>query len=245
MNLHFKLLFFLNIHTIILKFRKGKFLSLSKQLYRRKILLKVINTKLYRKLSWRYPLMKKVLLLCASPRKKSNTMEVVEECANKIEDNGLETEIISLRKMKIQSCQACLKCTKTHQCKIDDGLNEIIEKIKESEGLIVASPVYFGTARGGIMSALQRIGMISRGGDQFLSWKVGGPIAVARRGGHTATLQEMLMFYLINDMIVPGSTYWNMVFGWQPGEVGDDAEGMETIRHFGENVAQLIKKIKK
>ena len=187
--------------------------------------------------------MKQVLILCASPRKKSNTMEVVEECAKTIEENGLKTEIISLRKMKIQSCVACLKCAKTHECKIDDGLNQIIEKIKEAEGFIVASPVYFGTARGDIMSALQRIGMISWGGDQFLSWKVGGPIAVAKRGGHTATLQEMIMFYLINDMIVPGSTYWNMVFGWQPGEVKDDNEGMETIRRFGENVAQLIKKL--
>ena len=185
----------------------------------------------------------KVIILCASPRKKSNTMEVVEECAKIIEKKGLKTEIISLRELKIQSCQACLKCAKTHQCTIDDGLNIIINKIKKVEGFIVASPVYFGTARGDIMSALQRIGMISRGGDQFLSWKVGGPIAVARRGGHTATLQEMLMFYLINDMIVPGSSYWNMIFGWKPGEVEDDVEGMETIRHFGENVAKLIIKI--
>lgn len=185
----------------------------------------------------------KVLLLCASPRKKSNTMEVIEECAKKIEENGLETEILSLRGMKIQSCKACLKCAKIHQCKIDDGLNDIISKIKKSDGFIVGSPVYFGTARGDMMSALQRIGMVSRASDNFLSWKVGGPIAVARRGGHTATIQEMLMFYFINDMIVPGSTYWNMVFGWQPGEIGDDTEGIETIRRFGENVANLIKKI--
>jgi len=85
--------------------------------------------------------------------------------------------------------------------------------------------------------------MVSRASDGFLSWKVGGPIAVARRGGHTATIQELLMFYFINDMIVPGSTYWNMVFGWAPGEVEDDSEGIETIRRFGENVAELIKRI--
>lgn len=187
--------------------------------------------------------MSKVVIICASPRKRSNTMQVLEECAQIIEENGVETEIISLREMEIQSCQACLRCAREHQCKIDDGLNEIIGKIKESEGLIVGSPVYFGTARGDIMSALQRIGMVSRVSDQFLSWKVGGPVAVARRGGHTATIQEMLMFYFINDMIVPGSTYWNMVFGWQPGEVEEDEEGRETIRRFGENVAKLINKI--
>lgn len=93
------------------------------------------------------------------------------------------------------------------------------------------------------MSTLQRIGMVSRANDNFLSWKVGGPIAVAQRVWQTSTLQEMLMFFFISDMIVPGSTYWNMVFGWTPGEVKDDNEGMETIRRFGYNMAALIKKI--
>jgi len=187
--------------------------------------------------------MAKVLLLCASPRKKSNTMQVLEKCAQEIEKNGLETEIVSLRKMNIDSCHACLKCKKIGKCKLDDGLNDIIDKLRESEGFIVGSPVYFGTARGALMAALQRMGMVSRATDQFLSWKVGGPIAVARRGGHTATIQELLMFYFINELIVPGSDYWNMVFGWAPGEVEEDEEGMETIRLFGENVAKLITKI--
>jgi multimeric flavodoxin WrbA len=79
--------------------------------------------------------------------------------------------------------------------------------------------------------------------NKFLSGMVGGPIAVARRGGQTLTLQEMLMFFLINDMIVPGSTYWNMVFGRLPGEVWKDQEGIDTIRHFAGNVAKLVKKL--
>ena len=160
-----------------------------------------------------------------------------------IGENDLETEIVSLRQMKIRSCIACGKCSEIHQCALKDGLNDIIEKIKVAEGLIVGTPVYFGTARGDLMSALQRIGMVSRVSGNFLSWKVGGPIAVARRGGHTATIQEMLMFFFINDMIVPGSTYWNMVFGWQPGEAEEDTEGIETIRRFADNVAKLIIKI--
>ena len=86
--------------------------------------------------------------------------------------------------------------------------------------------------------------MASTASDSFLSRKVGGPIAVARRGGHTATLQELLMFYLMNDMIVPGSTYWNMVFGLAPGEAVNDEEGMKTVRRFAENVAYLIKKLR-
>jgi multimeric flavodoxin WrbA len=103
--------------------------------------------------------------------------------------------------------------------------------------------VYFGTARGDVMCALQRIGYVSRNTDKFLTGKVGGPVAVARRGGQTLTLQEMLMFFLINDMIVPGSSYWNMVFGRLPGEALDDAEGVATVRHFASNVAELVKKL--
>src|SRR5208283_5340013 len=104
----------------------------------------------------------------------------------------------------------------SNECSLQDGLNDIIRKLRGSRGFIVGSPVYFGTARGDVLAALQRIGQVSKKTDQFLTGMVGGPVAVARRGGHTLTLQEMLMFFLINDMIVPGSTYWNMAFGRLP-----------------------------
>jgi len=94
-----------------------------------------------------------------------------------------------------------------------------------------------------VMCALQRIGYVSMNTDHFLAGKVGGPIAVARRGGQTLTLQEMMMFFLINDMIVPGSNYWNMVFGRLPGEALEDKEGVASIRHFAANVAGLVKKL--
>ncbi len=165
------------------------------------------------------------------------------ECAKVIRERGVDAEIVSFAGMKIESCGACGSCTETGECKIDDGLNAIIKKLRDSEGLIVGAPVYFGTARGDVMCALQRIGYVSRMSDKFLSGKVGGAVAVARRGGQTFTLQEMLMFFLINDMIVPGSTYWNMVFGRMPGEVWKDEEGIATIRHFAANVAELVKKL--
>ncbi|MDO9538670.1 MAG: flavodoxin family protein [Methanocalculus sp.] len=189
--------------------------------------------------------MARVVLINASPRAGGNTEQALEECSKAIERENVETQIISLRGKQIASCVACYSCKKTGRCSIDDGLNEIIDEIRAADGLIVATPVYFGTARGDLMSALQRIGMVSRGTDQFLSRKVGGPIAVARRGGHTATIQELLMFYLINDMIVCGSTYWNMLFGGAPGEVQNDGEGLGTIRRFGENVGFCINKLKK
>jgi len=188
--------------------------------------------------------MSKVILLNASPRVNSNTKIVLEECAKEIEREGVETEIISLKGMKIQSCIACLKCVETGNCVLNDGLDEIIEKIRHADGFIPAAPVYFGTARGDIMAALQRIGKVSRGGDKFLDWMVGGPIAVARRGGVTLTLQEMMMFFAINNMIVAGSTYWNMVIAGPEGTALEDEEGIETIRLFGQNVAKIIKKVR-
>jgi multimeric flavodoxin WrbA len=187
--------------------------------------------------------MPKTLLVSGSPKADGNTAQLMGECAKVIEEHGVEAEVISFAGRKIESCTACGKCSETGKCDIDDGLNEIIEKVRGAQGLIVGSPVYFGTARGDVMAALQRIGYISKHSNKFLSGMIGGPIAVARRGGQTSTLQEMLMFFLINDMIVPGSTYWNMVFGRLPGEAWKDQEGIDTIRHFAANVANLVKKL--
>ena len=187
--------------------------------------------------------MPRVLLISGSPKADGNTAQLMNECARLIREQGVEAEVISFAEMKIESCTACGKCGESKVCSIQDGLNEIIGKLRASQGFIVGTPVYFGTARGDVMAALQRIGYVSMKSDRFLSGLVGGPIAVARRGGQTSTLQEMLMFFLINDMIVPGSTYWNMAFGWHPGEVWQDKEGIETARHFAVNVAKLVKKL--
>ena len=157
--------------------------------------------------------------------------------------NNVDTEILSLKGKNIHSCTACGKCSEIGNCIINDGLDEIIDKIREADGFIPAAPVYFGTARGDIMAALQRIGKVSRSGDKFLSGMVGGPIAVARRGGQTLTLQEMTMFFTINNMIVVGSSYWNMVFAGLPGTAFEDKEGIETIKLFGRNVGEIIIKL--
>jgi len=187
--------------------------------------------------------MPKTILISGSPKPDGNTAQLMNECAKVVQEQGVETEVISFAGMSIQSCTACGKCSETGKCEIEDGLNEIVEKLRRARGLIVGAPVYFGTARGDVMAALQRIGYLSMRTDKFLTGMVGGPVAVARRGGQTSALQEMLMFYLINDMIVPGSTYWNMVFGRLPGEIWKDEEGIGTIRHFAANVASLVNKL--
>ena len=111
--------------------------------------------------------MAKVILLNASPRANSNTLDVLNVCAREIEKNGVETEIISLKGKNIQSCKACLSCHETGKCALNDGLNEIIDKLRDAQGFIPAAPVYFGTARGDVMAALQRIGKVSRYSDRW------------------------------------------------------------------------------
>lgn len=180
--------------------------------------------------------MKKVILLSGSPNAEGNTIQILNECAKVIEKNGVQAEVVSLAGMN-------LKDSMNFQGGYDDGFDKIIEKVKNAKGLIVGSPVYWGTARAEIMIALQRIAMASMKDGNFLSRMVGGPIAVARRGGLTSSIQEMMMFYLYNDMIVPGSTYWNIVFGQKPGDALKDEEGIKTVKRFAENVAYLINKI--
>lgn len=187
--------------------------------------------------------MAKVILLSGSPRKNGNTMQIMTECEKVIKGEGLEAEVISLAGKRIEGCIACRKCVELKKCALDDNLNDILEKVRVSQGFIIGAPVYFGTPRGDLMNLIQRIGMISRNTDKFLAWKVGGPVAVGRRGGLSTSYQEMLMFYFINEMIVPGSTYWNIVFGKEAGEVLEDKEGVETIKRFAGNVAKLIKKL--
>ena len=117
--------------------------------------------------------MPKTILISGSPKSDGNTAQLMNDCAKIIQEQGVEAEVISFAGMSIHSCNACGKCSETGKCDIEDGLNEIIEKIRGAKGLIVASPVYFGTARGDVMSALQRIGYISMRSDHFLSGMVG------------------------------------------------------------------------
>lgn len=186
----------------------------------------------------------KIVLISGSPKPDGNTAQLMNMCAQTIRDLGVDAEVVSFAGKKIEACIACRACSKTGRCALNDGLNEVIDKIRAADGFIFGAPVYFGTARGDVMCALQRIGNVSRSADNFLTGKVGGPVAIARRGGQTLSLQEMLMFFLINDMIVPGSSYWNMAFGREPGEALKDDEGVRTVTHFASNVATLVKRLK-
>ncbi|MDO4733248.1 MAG: flavodoxin family protein [Bacillota bacterium] len=186
----------------------------------------------------------KIVLLSGSPRPDGNTMQVLEACAEAIRAQGVEAELLSLAGKEIRSCIACRKCRETKDCILQDDALELFRKIEQADGFIVGAPVYYGTVRGDVMNFVQRLSAHSAHHGRFLDGMVGGPVVVGRRGGHTASIQELLMFCFISGMIVPGSTYWNMVFGREAGEAMEDTEGLEHSVRFATRCAELAKRLR-
>lgn len=185
--------------------------------------------------------MKKILLISGSPREKGNTMLILRECAKIIESEGLETEILSLANREIKACKACYTCEKIHRCIIKDDLDMFIKKIKEADGLIIGSPIYFRAARGDLLNLLQRIGMINFSNTPFLKGKVGGAIAVAKDGNHPLVIEEMMGFFKICEFKTPKSLYKDNIIGRNPGEALNDKEGLDKVFRFVKDVVKMIK----
>ena len=174
-------------------------------------------------------------------KRGGNTETLTQIALEEIRKEGLKTELISLADKKIAPCDGCRGCVKTGKCHLKDDFQIVSRKMKRADGLILASPVYYGAA------SPQMVGLISRfystrRGNPF-KHKVGGPIVVGRRAGHNFTFAQLMFFFMIWEMIVPGSTYWNVAFGRNRGEVLKDKEGIETVKNFARNVAWLIKKL--
>jgi len=188
----------------------------------------------------------KVLGISGSPRPKGNTEIAVRTALDVLAGEGLETEFFSLAGRDIKPCCACGGCGKTDEprCVQDDPAFEgIVEKFMEADGILIGSPVYFGSATPNIMAMLDRVGYVARHNESFLRRKVGAAIAVARRAGQNFTFAQLNYFFLISEMIVPGSTYWNIAFGRNKGEILDDTEGLDTIKTLAGNMAWLMKKL--
>ena len=182
----------------------------------------------------------KVVGIGGSPRKGGNTEALVRVALKEIRKAGLKTELISLAGKKIAPCDGCRGCVETGKCHIKDDFDPILAKMLKAEGIILATPVYFGAATPQIVSLLSRCYKLD---DKALKNKVGGPIVVARRAGQNFTFAQLMFFFMLHEMIVPGSTYWNIGFGREKGEVLKDKEGVKTIKNFAQNMAWLIKKI--
>jgi multimeric flavodoxin WrbA len=186
------------------------------------------------------------VIISGSPRKDGNTETLANRCARRLANDGIKAEIISLRGKTIKGCKACGTCRKTKDltCSIkSDDFHGIFEKMQAADIIVVGSPVYFGSATPETMALLDRAGYVSRGNGNIFSRKIGGAIAVARRAGQNFTFGQLLYWFLINDMIVPGSSYWNVAFGKGPGDVVKDEEGITTVERFAENIAWLAKKL--
>ncbi len=188
----------------------------------------------------------RVLGISGSPRRGGNTDILINTALGVLAEQGIETEFLSLADRPVKPCTACGGCFKseTIRCVQEDPAFEgILEKFAAADGILVGSPVYFSSATPQTMSLLDRVGYVARRHPQLLRRKVGAAIVVARRAGQNFTFAQLNYFFLISEMIVPGSSYWNVAFGSKKGEVEHDKEGMETVKTLARNMAWLIKKL--
>lgn len=181
-----------------------------------------------------------VLMLNGSPKENGNTMTVLKEMADIFKSDGIDTNIITIGNKIIRGCVACGSCANTGVCAINDEVNEIAKLFESADGLIIGSPVYFASANGTLVSLLDRL-FYSTHFDKRC--KVGACVVVARRGGLSATFDELNKYFSIAQMPIATSCYWNSVHGRLPGEVTFDLEGMRTIRTLARNMAFLMKSI--
>ncbi len=188
----------------------------------------------------------KVVAFSGSARKDGNTAILVREVFAALEKEGIATELVQLAGERLRGCIACYRCweTKDGTCAVkDDCINDCIRKMTEADGIILASPTYFADITTEIKALVDRAGMTTRAGGDLLRRKVGAAVIAVRRAGAIHGFDSLNHFFLINQMIVPGSSYWNVGVGREAGEVANDAEGLQTMRTLGENMAWLLKKI--
>ena len=182
----------------------------------------------------------KVLMINGSPRVGGNTAIALKEMEKVFVKNGIEVETMQIGNKAIRGCIACGTCATKGQCVFDDAVNEAAPKFTEADGLVIASPVYYASANGTLVSFLDRL-FYSCHCDKRM--KVGAAVAVARRGGLSATFDELNKYFTINSMPVAASNYWNSVHGGAKGDAEQDAEGLQTVRVLAENMSFLMKSI--
>ena len=190
----------------------------------------------------------KVVAFNGSARKDGNTAILVDTVFKELKKAGIETEMVQLSGKKIRGCIACGKCyeNKDKRCVVtNDILNECIEKMMEADGIILASPTYFTDVSSEMKALIDRAGYVARANDHMFRHKVGAAVVAARRAGAIHTFDTLNHFFLISQMVVPGSSYWNIGMGLAPGDVKKDKEGLATMKTLGTNMAWLMKKLEK
>lgn len=182
----------------------------------------------------------KVLMLNGSPRANGNTATALNVMAETFREEGVEVEIVHVGNQPIRGCIACGKCYSQGKCVFDDLVNEVIPKLEEADGLVLGSPVYYASANATLMAFVQRLFYCSRVNKTM---KVGASVVVARRGGLSATYDELNKFFGISGMPIASGQYWNSLHGAAPGQAAEDAEGIQGMRTLARNMTFLMKSI--
>ena len=188
----------------------------------------------------------KVIAFNGSARKDGNTAILIRHVLDVLEKEGIETELFQLAGKKIQGCKACRKCfeNKDRHCSMKkDVLNECVDKMIEADGIILGSPTYFTDVSTEMKALIDRAGYVAKANDEMFKRKVGAAVVANRRAGSIHAFDTLNHFFLISQMIIPGSRYWNIGIGLEKGDVKKDEEGLLTMKVLGENMAWLLKKM--
>jgi multimeric flavodoxin WrbA len=188
----------------------------------------------------------KVIAFNGSPRKKGNTALLINRVFDELKKAGIETELVQLGAQNIKGCLGCLKCfdaaDNTCVSRKDDILNDCFQKMLASDGIIIGSPTYFANVSSEVKALIDRAGMLSIANGYALKRKVGAAVVAVRRAGAANVFDAINKFFFINQLIVPGSVYWNLGVGREKEEAANDEEGLNTMKVLGENMAWLLKK---
>jgi len=187
----------------------------------------------------------KVVALNGSPRKRGNTFHCIKTVFEELMKEGIKTELLQLGGANIHGCRACFACykKKNKRCVQRDNFNAFFNKMLDAEGIIIGSPTYFSNVSTEVKAFIDRAGLVAIANDRILRRKVGAAVVAVRRAGATHVYSSINYFFGINHMIIPGSSYWNLGIGRNPGDVLKDKEGIATFRELGKNMAWLMKKL--
>jgi len=189
----------------------------------------------------------KVVAFNGSPRKDGNTSILIRHVFAELEKEGIKTQLVSLAGQPLRGCSACYQCSKNKnmKCRNDsDSLNDYVALMHKADGIILASPTYFADVTSEMKALIDRAGAVSMANDSMLRRKIGAAVIAVRRGGEIHPFDTINHFFLIQQMIIPGSSYWNFGIGRNIGEVLEDTEGLETMKILGQNMAWVLKKLK-
>ena len=188
----------------------------------------------------------KAVAFNGSARKDGNTAILLNAVLEELKREGIQTELVQLSGKSLQGCIACYKCfeNKDGRCAVQkDEMNVYIEKMQGAEGILLGSPTYFSDVSANMKALIERCGMVARANDDMFRRKVGAGVVAVRRAGAAHVFSSLNFFFLIGQMIIPGSSYWNIAIGREAGEVMNDNEGMQTMTNLGTNMAWLMKKL--